>query len=325
MLRFVSRSFSPTKSQLFIVALLLTSLITVYRHANAEIQPAPSQDLRNPTTQTSSPDIAIVNGDQLNITVFDTPELSGPARVRNDGTVDFPLIGTVHVSGLTVSSAADLIRNRLIQGDFLKDPQVSISFADFANHSAIIFGEVNRPGPIVLSGVHTLWEVIGAAGGVTSAAGSRVTINHQDTASNPTILDLDWTKDLTGQPNPVIRPGDTLQVSRSGIVYVLGEVNQVGGYPIDHQKLTITEAVALARGVKYTSKASKAILVRSSSSGRSIIDIDIPKIIKGQLPDQVLQANDVIYVPNSVSKVVILKGLQAAVSVGSAILIYSNH
>jgi polysaccharide export outer membrane protein len=81
----------------------------------------------------------------------------------------------------------------------------------------------------------------------------------------------------------------------------------------------------LARGVKYTSKASKAILVRSSSSGRSIIDIDIPKIIKGQLPDQVLQANDVIYVPNSVSKVVILKGLQAAVSVGSAILIYSNH
>ncbi len=188
------------------------------------------------------------------VTIFDTPELTGPVRVRNDGTVDFPLIGQIYVGGLSASTMANLIRDRLVQGNFLKDPQISVNFQDFTNHSAIILGEVNHPGPVLLSGIHTAWEAIGAAGGITPTAGSKVTIVHKETTAPPTIFEVDWNRDLAGQSNPTISPGDTIQVSRAGIVYVLGEVNRQGGYPIVHQRITVSEVIALADGIKYTSK-----------------------------------------------------------------------
>jgi polysaccharide export outer membrane protein len=287
--------------------------------------PVPLATSSSQAFNTSHEDVAIVPGDVLTIIVFDTPELSGPARVSNDGTINFPLIGRVHVGGLSVASAANLIRAQLIHGDFLKDPQIAVNFEDASNHSAVVLGEIAHPGFVPLTGIRTLWEVVGAAGGVNPTAGEKVTILSRGDNQPPQIFNVDWNRDLVGQPNPVINPGDTVQISRAGIVYVLGEVDRQGGYPINHQHMTISEAIALAGGVKYTSKASHSRLVRSTSSSRVVSDVDVSGIIKGKLPDKVLQDNDIIYVPNSASKVAILRGLQAAVGITSSVIVYRNQ
>lgn len=307
----------------FCFFLLLLDLAASFR-VEAQSVTSPLVASSRQTRTLADNDVTIAPGDRLTITVFDTPEFSGPVRVSNDGNIDIPLIGTVHVVGLSTTAAANLIREQLISQNFLKDPQVSINFEDF-NHSAILLGEVIRPGPVLLNGIRTLWDVIGAAGGVTSDAGSKVTIIHEGKKSSTSVFNLNWNQDLIGQPNPVIYPGDTVQVSRAGVVYVVGEVNQQGGYPITHQRLTVSGVVALAHGIKYTSKASHARLIRTTPSTRIVREIDIPKIIKGEIPDVALQDDDILYVPNSASKVAILRGLQAAVGISSSLIIYRNQ
>jgi polysaccharide export outer membrane protein len=270
-------------------------------------------------------DAPIIPGDQISIAIFDTPELSGPMRVRNDGTIDFPLLGSIPVSGMNLSSAANLIRDRLISGNFMKDPQVNVSFLDYSNHFATVLGEVSRPGPIPLVGIRSVWDIIGAAGGVTPTAGSRITIFHGGDTLNASVYNVNWGHDLQGQANPTVSPGDTIQVSRAGVVYVLGEVTQQGGYPITHQSLTVAQAIALAGGIKYTSKAGKSQWVHTAGAQKVVTQIDVPSILKGKSPDIILHEDDVLYVPNSVAKVAIIKGLQAAVSITSAVIIYKNQ
>jgi len=267
-------------------------------------------------------DVAISPGDLLTIVVFDTPEFSGSVRVTNSGTIQIPLIGNITVGGLSLSSASALIRQRLIEGNYLKDPQVTINFSDFTNHSAVLIGEVLRPGPVLLPGSRTLWEVIGSAGGVNPTAGEKVTILHKGNTSAPTIVQIDWNRDLVGQSNPVINPGDTVQVSRAGIVYVIGQVGRQGGYPITHQNLSVAQVIALSEGVKTTAKASHARLIRSTPSGRTVTELDALAILKGKVPDIPLQDGDIVYIPNSVSKVVILRGVEAAIGISSSVLIY---
>jgi polysaccharide export outer membrane protein len=65
-------------------------------------------------------------GDLVEMSVFDTPELSGKLRVSNTGDVILPLVGTIHLQGLTAGEAQTLIRQKFIAGGFLKDPQVTV-------------------------------------------------------------------------------------------------------------------------------------------------------------------------------------------------------
>src|SRR6187402_1555174 len=53
-------------------------------------------------------DLGIAPGDVLTLTVFDTPEFTGPVRVANDGAIQLPLVGKVAVAGLTTSAAAEM-------------------------------------------------------------------------------------------------------------------------------------------------------------------------------------------------------------------------
>jgi polysaccharide biosynthesis/export protein len=305
-------------------AMLLLSLLYI---PQSTAQMRGSQVTASPTVEGQSVDaISIAPGDMLNLTVFDTPELTGPARVNNTGSIDLPLIGSVSVSGLSPANAAALIRQKLMLGNFLKDPQVTINFADLVNHTAVLLGEVSKPGVVLLNGNRTLWEVIGAAGGVNPTAGKRITVVPRASPSNPEVINIDWGRDLAGQPNPTIHPGDTIQVSRAGIVYVVGQVNRQGGYPITYERLTVSQVVSLAEGIKYTSKAANTQLIHHSSDGGiKVSQVDVPGILQGKIPDVVLEDKDILYVPNSVSKVILSRGVEAAIALSTSLIIVANQ
>src|SRR5271170_2762836 len=74
-------------------------------------------------------------GDLVEMSVFDTPELSGKLRVSNAGDISLPLVGSLHVAGLKAEEAQNSIRQKFIDGGFLKDPQVTVFVAEYATQN----------------------------------------------------------------------------------------------------------------------------------------------------------------------------------------------
>lgn len=310
---------------LYLCVSILAAFLILAPGSLAAQQSANPAAANTPQFTTTSGDAMISPGDLLSVSVFDTPEFSGTMRVSNEGNLSLPLIGNLHIAGVTASVAAELIRDKLIEGNFLKDPQVAISFVDFINQSALVLGEVVRPGPVPVLGSRTLWEIIGAAGGVSATAANRVLIIHRNDPMHPLEVPMDWSRDLSNQPNPQVSLGDTVQVPRAGLVYVIGEVGRQGAFPIQHERMTMLQVVSLAEGVKYTSKSSQARLMRITPNGRQISIVNIPALLKGKIADFPLQNDDILYVPISASKVVITRGLTAAVGLTTSIALVKSE
>ena len=89
----------------------------------------------------------------------------------------------------------------------------------------------------------------------------------------------------------------TLMAAVSQQYYVLGEVQQVGQFPL-FKKLTVVQAFALAKGFTEWASKDEIILFRRSGGHSKIIKIDYDDIVKGKLEgDIMLQADDIIIVP----------------------------
>src|SRR5664279_2209180 len=88
--------------------------------------------------------IRIGTGDLLQITVFGVPDLAEEVRVNDAGSVSVPLIGNVHLAGLTSDEAQQLIATRLRDRGFLRDPQVAVFQKEYASQGVAVMGEVQR-------------------------------------------------------------------------------------------------------------------------------------------------------------------------------------
>ena len=85
--------------------------------------------------------------------------------VDKEGNIDFPILGKIHVEGLTRNQLRDLLKNKLIEGEHLKEPIITINFLNF---KVSVQGEVNRPGSFLISGERiTLLEALSMAGDLT--------------------------------------------------------------------------------------------------------------------------------------------------------------
>ena len=85
--------------------------------------------------------------------------------VDTNGNIDFPILGEIHVEGLPRMQLTELIKNKLIEGDLIKDPIVTVQFLNF---KISVMGEVGRPGSFTISGDRiTLLEALSMAGDLT--------------------------------------------------------------------------------------------------------------------------------------------------------------
>jgi len=238
-------------------------------------------------------------GDQLEISVFDTPELTQRVRVNSEGKITLALIGEIAVRGMSPDNLGKVITRKLIDGNFMKDPQVSVFVLEYAGQMAYVTGEVARPGAYALLRSHRLLDLVSVAGGLTSRAGNRVTIVRGEGSAPPIQVDLS-DKD-ENRSNPEILPGDSITVSQAGIVYVLGDVDRPGGFVLDRRsKLSVVQAVALAQGTKPSASLSKALLIRTTGEIRQEIPLNLKMILKSASPDPHLIAGDIVYVPSTI-------------------------
>lgn len=97
-----------------------------------------------------------------NVTTGSTGDASKGYRVNVDGNIEFPILGKLHVQGLKVSEVTELIKRRIIDGGYIKDPQVSLEFLNF---KYTVLGAVNGKGTFSVEDDRiTLLEAIAKAG-----------------------------------------------------------------------------------------------------------------------------------------------------------------
>ncbi|MDE2094025.1 MAG: polysaccharide biosynthesis/export family protein, partial [Burkholderiales bacterium] len=117
-------------------------------------------------------------GDILKITVYQNPDLTvDGARVSELGQINFPLIGTVVVGGLTPTAAEQKIAKMLREGGFVLRPQVNIQVGVIRSNVVSVLGQVGKPGRYPIETVGTrVSEMIAAAGGVLPGGADVVTL-----------------------------------------------------------------------------------------------------------------------------------------------------
>ena len=258
--------------------------------------------------------LVIGPGDELEVTVYGAPDLSGHPRVSADGNISMPLIGYVRIAGLSSSEAEGAIEAVLRQNNVVNDPQVSVYVKEYTSSGISVAGEVIKPGFYSAVGPHRLFDVLQAAGGTTDKAANKVIISHRGQKDATTLSISKNPAEMTAS-NVELQPGDTVVVPRAGIVYVLGEVTRPGGYVLNSSGgITVLQVVAVAGGPTHVASAGKTRLLRRTENGFQEQQIDVTKLLRGKAHDVSLRDEDILFVPTSGIKTV----LNASALVGSA-------
>jgi polysaccharide export outer membrane protein len=273
--------------------------------------------------------IYIDAGDMIDITVFGQGDLSGHFRVNEKGEVLVPLIGLVHVAGMTADETAVDINQRYIKAEILNPGQehVTVFISEYATQGILVTGEVKSPGLYPALGVRMLNDVLAVAGGLNQTAASKVVITHRNAPQNPTTVDVKPEANPPVVPQVQILPGDTLMVPRAGIVYLAGNVSRSGGYVLDGQRaLTIEKLIALSGWAGGTASLDHTHLVRTLDDGsREDIQLSVNRIFKGKDPDIVLKDGDIVWIPTSRAKMITAQAISSALGIGTSIAIYRTQ
>jgi polysaccharide export outer membrane protein len=278
------------------------------------------------SAQSSSPMPAPISpGDFLDVSEYHAPEFHSAVRVSAAGKVTLPMIGEVNVSGMDEQSAARAIEAALLASGMLLHPLVSVLVTAYAGQDVSVLGEVTRPGVYPYTYHHRLLDLISAASGLSPNAGRLVNVFHQGDpkTAHPVVLDPSGT-DTMSDHNPELNPGDTVQISRAGLVYVVGDVIRPGGFAVDPvQGLTVVQALSLAWGPSQNAAVGRAVLIREQKGGRTMIALNLKRMLHGQDPDQPIEDRDILYVPDSAAKNLVNRTLESAIQSTIGVTIYS--
>jgi polysaccharide biosynthesis/export protein len=127
------------------------------------------------------------------------------------------------------------------------------------------------------------------------------------------------------QNNIPLQTGDVITVPHGGIVYALGAVARPGGFVAnnDRAQLSTLKLLALAGGTTAVAKKDQAVIIRKDLTGKQQeIPVDLAKIVKRESEDVQLKPSDILYVPPSTGKAVLIRTAQIAVGVATAVAIY---
>jgi polysaccharide export outer membrane protein len=263
--------------------------------------------------EASTYDYLVGPGDVLNITVWGHPELTIPAGsmrsaaeagnwVHADGTIFYPYVGRIEVSGLNVAAIREQITAKLRR--YIEDPQVDVTVAAFRSQRVYVTGAVNTPGPLPLTNVPMrLLDALSAAGDLSAEADwQRVTLT-RDGREYPLALSALYVDGDTRQ-NILLKQGDVLHVARSddNKVFVLGEVRQPSKVIMDRNGLSLAGVLAEAGGINELSANARGIFVMRAGSEDGEPRIDVYQLNARSATALVLadhfamQPRDIVYV-----------------------------
>ncbi|MCU1311777.1 MAG: polysaccharide export protein [Candidatus Angelobacter sp.] len=311
------------KNKLVFAAALVFAMLWIHPHKLAAQTTLHEQPAAPSPQQHNSPDLLIGSGDLLEVSVLGAPDFVKQIRVNSSGEISLPLIGAVKVAGLSTSGAEKFVAKKLVDGGYFSDPQVSIFQKEYATQGISILGEVMKPGIYPLLGRRSVFDAISAAGGTTPRAGNTVSITHRNAPDKPETIPLSYAPgDSRAGVNAEVAPGDTVVVSKAGIVYVVGDVGKPGGFVMENSQMTVLQALAMAQGANQNAALNSARLIRGTSKQHQEIPIPLKEILAAKSPDLNLQSEDIVFVPNSAGKTAVRKSMEAILQTATGIAIY---
>jgi polysaccharide export outer membrane protein len=322
------------------------------------------RSLSSSTPESQVADYRIGAQDLLEIKVFEAADLNRSLRVSASGEISFPLFGSVQAAGLTAQELQALLEFKLhkYMKDPHVDVLVSsveshpISVVGAVKKPGVFQVRGLKTVLEMLSSAEGLADDAGDDVIIMRGAGLRTAFaqgnsqqqlgSGQPSPSEATPArdtpsasdDLNGStkesvrvnlKDLleTGNPrfNVTVYPGDIVNVPKSGIVYVVGEVKKPGGFVLkSNEKMTVLKAMALAEGLTPTSVKNRARIIRTDAGGTEKVEIpiDLAKILDGKAPDPDLKPADIVFIPNSTGRYAAYKGSEAAISAITSLLVF---
>lgn len=274
----------------------LPALLCLLLAAPAWAQPPNNTPERRPESRA---DYRIGPGDVLVVEVAGEPDLKRKVKVAEQGTIRLPYIERdLQLAGLTEHQAAALLRQEFTA--ILKEPQVTLFIEEYHAQMASIAGAVNQPKQIALTRELRVYDLISLAGGLTDKAGNVIQLIHTRPTDSLETIAL---PDLVRKPefNRVIRDGDFINVPEAGVIYVSGNVNKPGAFPL-RETLKLSQAIAMAGGVAQDSKKKEVVLMRADSPEQADTIkqlVNLYEIEKDPGKDIILKPYDVILVPES--------------------------
>jgi polysaccharide export outer membrane protein len=287
-------------------------------------------------------DAAYVLGpeDQIVIRVLDLEEIPDkPFRVDMRGNINVPLIGRVHAGGLTVEQLETELTEQF--GKVLNNATVTVFITEFRSQPVSVLGAVRTPGVHQIRGHATLYEVLSLAGGLNPDAGNAIKITRRKTegplplaraAEDPTgefqVGEVTVKSVMEAQSpdeNIEVLPNDVVSVPKADLVYVIGAVRKSGGFVLsEKERISVLQALSLAEGLDRGAAAGSAKILRPvpQSENRQEIPVNLKDILAGRSGDVSLLANDILFVPNSGPKTAFGRGVEAAISMATGVVVY---
>ena len=278
--------------------------------------------------------------DELEISGPELNELANkPTRIDGNGDIQVPLVGRVHVAGLTAQQSEQEINKQM--SAYIRQPQIAVNVKELRSQPVSVLGAVNTPGVHQVQGHKTLLEMLSQAGGIRSDAGYRVRITRQlewgcirlanatpDSSGQFSVAEVNLKEIMEAkepEENIQIFPHDVISVPKAEMVYVIGDVKRAGGFVLgEHRSISVLQALALAEGLNGTADTRHAKILRLNVNAdqRVEIAVDVKGILIGKRGDVPLQGDDILFIPGSLGKKTTLRAVEAAIQTGTGLVIW---
>jgi len=242
-------------------------------------------------------------GDEIEIRVYDHPDLGMVTRIGPDGTVGIAFVGQVKLSGLTIGEGSDKIRDGI--RPYIKNPVVSITVKSVLSETATIAGACSKPGVYIISNATRLADLYALAGASAERLFNGVDVDvadleHSVLVRKGEVLPVDFTKAINygdSLHNVRIRRGDYVFIAQrlEASVTICGEVRN------PHKRLYESGMGLLetltAAGWMLETHWKHVIIIRDGLANPKYYKVDVDGILAGKCKNVPLKSGDIIYVP----------------------------
>ncbi len=320
----------PTQKLFLVIAAGLICLLPAWAedtHASA-VSPAAAANL---------PAQRIGRNDLVSISIFDAPELSRTYRVGTNGKIRIPMLATrIDADGLFPADLEEQIAAALEKENIMVKPVVTVTVAEYASRPISVSGAVKNPTTFQAIGNITLLEAIARAGGLTPEVGDSVLLTSRSASADPASAPLTTRisiKSLIDDADPTLNVtltgGEEIRVPEAGKVFVVGNVKKPGAFPAGGKTdATILKALAYAEGLMPYASNSAYIYRKDDKGAKQEIVVELKQIMTRKTEDVALLPNDILYVPDNVTKRNTVGALERALgfstSTASGLLIWKH-
>jgi protein involved in polysaccharide export with SLBB domain len=219
-------------------------------------------------------DYVIGPGDTINVQLFGNENNEYFEEVSREGTISFPELGPITVSGLTFAEVRDLLTQRVNQQ--MIGVRASITLGELRSMRIFVLGDVERPGSYAVSGLTTVTNALFAGGGIKPIGSLRniALRRNGQTIGTLDLYDLLLRGDTTGDAR--LQAGDAILVPPVGpTVAVEGEVRRPAIYELKGER-SVADIIALAGGFKPNANRTAVKVERVvANSGTTVEDVDV--------------------------------------------------